>query len=279
MENWIDCWQYLPYRIRPDILTLGSFQLRYYGLMYIVAFFVTYVLVSYRLKKENFSYSMETIQDFFLWGISGLIIGARLVYVLFYNPAHYLRHPLEIVLPFAFSNGARFVGISGMSYHGGVVGIIIAALVFCRRKGINFWDLADLFCPAFPLGYTFGRIGNFLNGELFGRTTTVPWGMFFPMSPDRELRHPSQLYEAFFEGIALFLILWSLRKKRPFPGFHLALYIIGYGFIRFFIEFYREPDYQLGLFFNSLSMGQILCIIMVLTGIALLILKKTKGRT
>jgi phosphatidylglycerol:prolipoprotein diacylglycerol transferase len=276
MENWINFWQHLPYQISPNIFTLGAFQLRYYGLMYIVAFFVTYALVSYRLKREDFSYSPETIQDFFLWGISGLLIGARLGYVLFYNPVYYLRHPLEIALPFAFSHGVRFVGISGMSYHGGGLGIIIAAFIFCRKKGINFWDLADLFCPAFPLGYTFGRIGNFINGELFGRTTTVPWGMFFPLAPDRELRHPSQLYEAFFEGIALFLILWSLRKKGTFAGFHLALYIIGYGLIRFFIEFYREPDFQLGLIWNTLSMGQTLCIIMVLAGVGILIRGQAK---
>lgn len=276
MGNWISCWQHSPYHINPNIFTIGAFQLRYYGLMYIVAFFVTYALVSHRLKREAFSYSSETIQDFFLWGIAGLIIGARLGYVLFYHPGYYLRHPLEIVLPFDFSHGMHFVGISGMSYHGGALGIIVAASIFCRKRGINFWDLADLFCPVFPLGYTFGRIGNFINGELFGRTTTVPWGMFFPLSPDRELRHPSQLYEAFFEGIALFLILWSLRKKRPFPGFHLALYIIGYGLIRFFIEFYREPDFHLGFIWNTLSMGQILCIIMVLAGIGIIIRGQAK---
>lgn len=276
MGNWITRWQELPYHISPNIFTIGAFQMRYYGLMYLAAFFVTYALVSHRLKREAFSYSIETIQDFFLWGIAGLIIGARLGYVLFYNPAYYLRHPMEIVLPFDFSHGMRFVGISGMSYHGGVLGIIVAASIFCRKRGINFWDLADLFCPAFPLGYTFGRIGNFINGELFGRTTTVFWGMFFPLSPDRELRHPSQLYEAFFEGIALFLILWSLRKKRPFAGLHLALYIIGYGLIRFFIEFYREPDFHLGFIWNTLSMGQILCIIMVLTGIGIIIRGQAK---
>ena len=229
MENLISYWQHLPYHISPNIFSLGSFHLRYYSLMYLVAFFLTYVLVTYRLKSEDFDYSLETIQDFFLWGMLGLIIGARFGYVLFYNPVHYLRHPWEIVLPFDFSQGLRFVGITGMSYHGGVIGIVISALVFCYKRGVNFWDLADLFCPTFPLGYTFGRLGNFINGELFGRATTVPWGMFFPTAPNRELRHPSQLYEAFFEGIVLFIVLWSLRKRRPFRGFHLAVYIIGYG--------------------------------------------------
>ena len=276
MEDGIIWWQELPYHISPNIFTIGAFQLRYYGLMYLAAFFVTYALVSHRLKREAFSYSIETIQDFFLWGIAGLIIGARLGYILFYNPGYYLRHPLETVLPFDFSQGMNFVGISGMSYHGGALGIIVAAFIFCRKRRINFWDLADLFCPAFPLGYTFGRIGNFINGELFGRPTTVFWGMFFPLSPGRELRHPSQLYEAFFEGIALFLILWSLRGKRPFAGLHLALYIIGYGLIRFFIEFYREPDFHLGFIWNTLSMGQVLCIIMVLAGIGIIIRGQAK---
>ena len=274
MENLIRWWQELPYHISPTIVAFGPLQVRYYGMMYLVAFFVTYALVSQRLRHENFNYSIETIQDLFLWGIAGLIIGGRLGYVFIYNPVYYLRNPLEIVLPFDFSQGMRFVGISGMSYHGGALGMFIATFIFCRKNGINIWDAADLFCPAFPLGYTFGRMGNFINGELYGRITTVPWGMYFPMSPGRELRHPSQLYEAFFEGVVLFLILWSLRKKRPFPGFHLALYIMGYGIIRFFIEFYREPDFQLGFFWNTLSMGQLLCVAMIITGAGIIFVKK-----
>ena len=271
MERLINYWQQLSYHISPDIFKFGAFQLRYYSLMYLVAFSLTYLLVSYRLKNEKFDYSIETIQDFFLWGILGLIFGARLGYVLFYSPVYYLRHPLEIILPLDFSYGVRFVGISGMSYHGGVLGIVAASLIFCHKKGINFWNLADLFSPAFPLGYTFGRIGNFINGELFGRVTNVPWGMYFPSAPTRELRHPSQLYEAFFEGIVLFAVLWLLRKKRPFAGFHLALYIMGYGLIRFFIEFYREPDAHLGFIWKALSMGQLLCIAMILTGAGIII--------
>jgi phosphatidylglycerol:prolipoprotein diacylglycerol transferase len=275
MQDWISYWQLLPYHISPNILTIGAFQLRYYSLMYLVAFFLTYILVAYRLKKEDFSFSLETVQDFFLWGIFGLIIGARLGYVLFYNPGYYLHHPLEIIIPLDFSHGVRFVGISGMSYHGGVLGIIIAALIFCNNRKLSFWSLADLFCPAFPLGYTFGRIGNFINGELFGRVTNVPWGMFFPFAPSRELRHPSQLYEAFFEGIVLFVVLWVIRKWRPFAGFHLALYIIGYGLVRFFIEYYREPDAHLGFIWNILSMGQLLCIAMIITGLGIIVMRKT----
>ena len=275
MENLIHYWQELPSHINPNIITIGAFQLRYYSLMYLAAFFLTYQLVSYRLKREDFNYSLETIQDFFVWGIFGLVVGARLGYVLFYNPLYYLRHPLEIILPLSFSQGIRFVGISGMSYHGGALGVIISALIFCNKRGINFWNFADLFCPTFPLGYTFGRIGNFINGELFGRVTTSPWGMFFPFAPSHELRHPSQLYEAFFEGVVLFVVLWIMRKKKSFAGVHIALYIIGYGIIRFFIEFYREPDEHLGFIWKTMSMGQILCIAMIIAGFGIIFVRKT----
>jgi phosphatidylglycerol:prolipoprotein diacylglycerol transferase len=274
VESFITFWQHIPGQIRPYLFEIGSFQLRYYSLMYIVAFLVTYFLVSYRIKTERFSYSVETIQNIFIWVITGLILGARLGYVFFYNFAYYLRHPLEILLPFDFTNGIHFVGISGMSYHGGAIGVILAAVIFCRRHKLNFWNLADLVSPAIPLGYTFGRIGNFINGELYGRATAVPWGMYFPLDPTHQLRHPSQLYEAFFEGIFLFAVLWSVKRKSPFDGFMLSLYIIGYGLVRFVIEFFREPDEQLGFIVGSLSMGQLLCLIMILGGIALLLIRR-----
>lgn len=242
--------------------------------MYLVAFFLTYILALYRIRSENYEYSTETIQNCFVWGIIGLIIGARLGYVLFYNFEYYLNHPLQIILPFDFADGFRYVGISGMSYHGGVIGIILASIIFCRKYRINFWRFADLFCPAIPLGYTFGRIGNFINGELYGRVTTVPWGMYFPLDPYHMLRHPTQLYEAFFEGILLFTILWIIRKKKYFEGFLFSLYFIGYGLVRFFIEFLREPDPQLGFVLWSFTMGQVLCIVMILCGIGVIIIKK-----
>jgi phosphatidylglycerol:prolipoprotein diacylglycerol transferase len=275
MHDWISYWQILPYHISPNIITIGAFQLRYYSLMYLVAFFLTYVLVAYRLKQEDSKFSLETIQEFFPWGIFGLIIGARLGYIFFYNFSYYLRRPLEIIIPFDFSHGIHFVGISGMSYHGGALGVIIASLIFCHGRKLSFWSLADLFCPTFPLGYTFGRIGNFINGELFGRVTDVPWGMFFPFAPTRELRHPSQLYEAFFEGVVLFVLLWVIRKKKFFAGFHFAVYIISYGLVRFFLEYYREPDAHLGFVWHTLSMGQLLCFAMIITGVGIMIIRKT----
>jgi phosphatidylglycerol:prolipoprotein diacylglycerol transferase len=264
-------WQHLPARIHPNLFEFGAFQIRYYSLMYLVAFALTYILVMSRIKKEHYNYPAETIQDSFVWAIFGLIIGARLGYVLFYNFSYYLGHPLEIFLPFDFTNGMRFVGISGMSYHGGAIGVLFAALIFCRRRRINFWRLADLFAPAIPLGYTFGRIGNFINGELYGRATTSAWGMIFPQDPLQAVRHPSQLYEAFFEGLVLFAVLWTIRKKSPFDGFLLGLYLMGYGLVRFFIEFYREPDAHLGFIWVSLTTGQALCLLMVAAGAVILI--------
>jgi phosphatidylglycerol---prolipoprotein diacylglyceryl transferase len=274
MEYLINAWQHLPAKISPDLFSIGSFHLRYYSLMYIVAFAIVYILVLYRIKREQYKYNAETIQDYLVWAMIGLIIGGRLGYVIFYNWSYYSQHLLEIVLPFDFSHGMKFVGISGMSYHGGLIGIIILSAYFCVKRKINFWHFTDLLVPAIPLGYMFGRIGNFINGELWGRVTTVPWGMYFPLDPTNSLRHPSQLYEAFFEGIVLFLILWLMRKKKFFDGYLVGLYICGYGLVRFFIEFYREPDYQLGLFLGFISMGQILCLLMMLGGIAILLWRK-----
>ncbi|UCD33192.1 MAG: prolipoprotein diacylglyceryl transferase, partial [Desulfobacterales bacterium] len=201
----------------------------------------------------------------------GLIIGARLGYVLFYNPSYYILHPLEIFLPFTFTNGVTFTGISGMSFHGGLLGVIISAVVFAKMNRLSFWEMADLFVPAIPLGYTFGRIGNFINGELYGRVTTSLIGMYFPQAPGTATRHPSQLYEAFFEGIFLFAVLWPMRKM-PLPnGTMLGFYLIGYGTVRFFIEYFRQPDVHLGFVWLSFSMGQILCASMIISGIFLAI--------
>ncbi len=259
-------WQHIPEHINPNIIEIGQFQIRYYGLMYIVAFTIVYLLSLYRVKDEDYSFSKDTIQDSFVWMILGLMLGGRLGYVLFYNFSYYLSRPLEIFLPFSFDNGIQFTGLAGMSYHGGLIGLIAASLLYCRKKKIDFWHFTDLFVPIVPLGYTFGRIGNFINGELYGRITSSPWGMYFPLDMSNSLRHPSQLYEAFFEGIFLFIILWSIRKKSPFNGFLLALYLAGYGLVRFFIEFVRQPDPQLGFIVGSLSMGQVLCFTMILCG-------------
>ncbi|MEN6464970.1 MAG: prolipoprotein diacylglyceryl transferase [Syntrophaceae bacterium] len=266
MDSFIQFWQHLPEHINPSIFQIGSFQLRWYSMMYIAAFLTTYLLAVYRIRREERfrDYSSETVQDLFIWMITGLIIGARLGYVVFYNFSYYAHHPLEIILPFEFSDGLRFVGISGMSYHGGAIGVLIAGLIYCRKYKIDFWNLADLLCPIVPLGYTFGRLGNFLNGELYGRVTNAAWGMYFPYDPTRQLRHPSQLYEAFFEGIFLFAILWRFRKAGIPKGAFLGVYIIGYGAVRFIIEAFREPDSQLGFVLGPFTMGQLLCLAMII---------------
>ena len=217
-------------------------------------------------SEKRFEFTTDQIKDASTYLILGLIVGARLGYVLFYNFSYYIKHPLEIIIPFSFSNGITFTGISGMSYHGGLIGAIFAAWVYVYKAKLDWWSGVDLFVPVVPLGYTFGRLGNFINGELFGRVTTSPIGMYFPMAPAGELRHPSQLYEAFFEGIFLFVILWSIRKIKIPNGAMLALYLIGYGTVRFFIEYFREPDAHLGFVLLSFSMGQILCLLMIAAG-------------
>lgn len=276
MEKFINWWQHIPENIVPYFFKAGSFELRYYGLMYVAAFVLVYILVICRLKNERFEYSRETIQNYFTWGVLGILAGGRLGYVLFYDLGYFLSHPLQIILPFDFSQGVRYTGIYGMSYHGGLLGLVFVTIIFCRSHKINFWRFTDFLVPAVPLGYTFGRIGNFINGELYGRITTVWWGMYFPLDPSGNLRHPSQLYEAFFEGIFLFLIFWSIRRKKYFNGFFSSLYLVSYGLVRFFVEFVREPDSHLGFILGPLTMGQVLCVFMAAGGICALFLLKKK---
>ncbi len=271
MDAFIGWWQELPTHMDPVLLSIGSFQLKYYGLMYLVAFVLTYVLALYRTKTEaRFPYDSDFLQSFLTYQVLGVIIGGRVGYVLFYNLPYYLSNPLEAFLPIAMGpGGIEFRGFAGMSYHGGLLGVIVSGYLFTRKYRVSFWNLADLFAPAVPLGYTFGRLGNFINGELWGRPTEAAIGMIFPDAPGLDLRHPSQLYEGFFEGLVLFLILWAIRR-RPFPeGAMMPFYIFGYGFFRFFLEFYREPDEHLGFVFLSFSMGQLLCMAMMIAGIAL----------
>jgi len=259
-------WQHLPGSIDPVLFGIGSLQIRYYGLMYIVAFAIAYGLMAYRLRHDDFPYTMDTIQDLMVWLIIGTMVGGRLGYVLFYDLAYFLRAPLKIILPFDFSQGFHFTGISGMSYHGGMLGVVLAGYGFCRRRRLAFWQMADLVAPTVPLGYTFGRIGNFINGELFGRPTAAAWGMYFPADPARQLRHPSQLYEACGEGLLLFVLVWGLRNRPGLKGALLGLYLMGYGVVRFGIEFFRQPDPQLMYVLGPFSMGQVLCGLMVLLG-------------
>lgn len=258
--------------INPVLVSLGPLQIRWYGLMYVIGFSAAYQLVIYQAKKFGWTRMLEQIDNLNLTLIIGIILGGRLGYVFFYNPAYYLAHPMEI--PATWSGG--------MSFHGGCIGALLAGLLYCRHNKLNFWQAADLYVVTVPIGLFFGRLGNFINGELYGRITTAPWGMIFPDGGPLP-RHPSQLYEAVLEGFVLFLLLWMLKAKpwkQPCSSFWphgamLALFLTFYGLFRFLIEFFREPDAQLGFVALRLTMGQLLCLLMLGSGMALWIWQKT----
>lgn len=261
----LETYQHLPENINPIAFSVGFFEVHWYAVMYLAAFITVYWLLKKRAQKLNYSQSL--VFDFLIYAITGLLIGARLGYVFFYNFSYFLKNPLMIVSPYDFSAGS-YAGISGMSYFGGLLGIILATLIFVRKNKLEFWQWADFVIPAVPAGYFFGRIGNFLNGELYGRATAKFWGMYFP-GGGGILRHPSQLYESLFEGVILFIVLWTLRRKSKVPGQLLAIYLFVYGFFRFFIEFFREPDPQIGLFFGFLTLGQIFSLGLIISSLAI----------
>lgn len=252
----------LPYpSINPIIVKIGPLQIRWYGLMYALGFLGSYFLIARQPRARAMGLVGERLQDLIFHLVIGLIVGARLGYVLIYqfpDLGDYIHHPLEI---FAVWHG-------GMSFHGGLVGALMAGLIFCRRRHFPFWATADIVVVTAPVGLGLGRLGNFINGELFGRPTTVPWAMVFPGGGPLP-RHPSQLYEAFLEGLVLFLILWKLKDKDLKPGTLVCAFLAFYGIFRFFLEFFRQPDPQLGLIIGFLSMGQILCLGMIAAAIVL----------
>ncbi|RMF07297.1 MAG: prolipoprotein diacylglyceryl transferase [Candidatus Neomarinimicrobiota bacterium] len=268
--KFVDWWQHLPSHMNPVFLHLGGLSIRWYSLMYLVAFAIVYRLSLYRLEKEEWPFTKQDVGDMITWSILGVLLGGRLGYVLFYGKGMFWSEPWKIFFPFSKYGGSwHFTGIAGMSYHGGLLGVMVALYWFSRTKGFPFLRLGDFLTPSIPLGFTFGRIGNFINGELYGRITTASIGMYFPEAGGTHLRHPSQLYEAFFEGLVLFAITWPLRKKGSFSGFSSGLYVFGYGFFRFFIEFFRQPDAHMGFVLGPFSMGQVLCFGMMVIGIVL----------
>ncbi len=255
----------IPYpHIDPVIVRIGPFAVRWYGVMYLLGFTASYLLVRYQLKKKKIDITMDVVDSLYSWLVMGLIIGARFGYVVFYNLADYLRHPLEI---FAVWHG-------GMSFHGGLIGAVAAGILFCRKHRLDFWQLSDLIIVTAPIGLGLGRLGNFINGELYGRVTDVPWGMVFPSGGPLP-RHPSELYEFLLEGAALFSILWYLKDRNLRRGTLTAVFLILYGVFRFFVEFFREPDQQLGFIAGPFTMGQILSAATILGGAAILIYKKS----
>ncbi|MDZ4384887.1 MAG: prolipoprotein diacylglyceryl transferase [Candidatus Moranbacteria bacterium] len=268
----------IPSHIDPTAFTVGFLAVRWYSLLYLAALVAVYLLLAYRIKRDPDGGKFQgKLSDFLSFAMAGAIIGGRLGYVFFYNPAYYLQNPLAVISPYDSVTGG-FIGIYGMSYHGGMIGIVLATLIFVKKKKIDFWQWADFVVPAIPAGYFFGRIGNFLNLELYGRVTDSRWGMYFPSATGAGpfLRYPSQLFEAFTEGLLLFAILWLLRNKNYFPGSNLVLYLMGYGIIRLAVEFFREPDKQIGFILDCFTLGQFFSLVMVLVGVAIYFYKRKK---
>jgi phosphatidylglycerol:prolipoprotein diacylglycerol transferase len=244
----------------PIALQIGPLAVRWYGLMYLLAFGLFLLLGRQRIRtRPESGWNAQQLDDMLFYGVLGVVLGGRLGYVLFYQPAYFLAHPLEI---FAVWQG-------GMAFHGGLLGVLAAMALFARKQGKPWLAVTDFIAPLVPLGLAAGRMGNFINGELWGRPTGAAWGMVFPQI-DGLARHPSQLYQFALEGVALFVILW-LYAKRPRPlGAVSGLFLLGYGTFRFIAEFAREPDNYLGLLSLGLSMGQWLSLPMMLAGGALL---------
>ena len=257
----MEFWQHIYTNFDPIAINIFGLKIHWYGIMYISALLSALYIAQWIIKKDNLNISIELLNSYFIYAEIGIILGARLGYFIFYinNPMYYFSHPWELFNPFDI-NG-EFVGIRGMSYHGAIIGFTIASYIFVKKYKISFLFLMDIVAVSIPLAYTFGRIGNFLNKELIGRVTDLPIGIYI----NGILRHPSQLYEAFFEGVVLFIIIYKYRKYKKFDGELMALYLFGYGVFRFIIEFVREPDIQLGFICCGwMTMGQLLCIIMIL---------------
>ena len=246
--------------IDPVIFSVGPLSVRWYGLMYLIGFALAMWLANRQAAKPNSGGTKEQVSDLLFYGMLGVILGGRIGYVLFYQFSYFIENPLYL---FRIDQG-------GMSFHGGTLGVITAIAIFAWTRKKSLFEVGDFVVPLVPLGLLAGRIGNFINGELWGRVTDVPWAFVFPTGGP-EPRHPSQLYEAFLEGLVLFLILqWFIKKPRP-AGSVAGVFLLGYGTFRFIVEYFREPDAHLGLFAGVISMGQILSLPMVIGGLGLII--------
>ncbi len=252
-------WNHIYEHFNPIAFDLGFISIHWYGIMYISALLLALWFAKWIIKKDAMPIAEETIDAYFIWLEVGIILGARIWYILFYDPNtyYYLSQPWQIFNP--FQNG-EFVGIRGMSYHGAVVGAGVGSLLFALRNPGQIYKILDVVALAVPVGFVFGRIGNFLNQELIGRVTDVPWGIYV----DGVLRHPSQLYEGVLEGIVVALIIYAYRKHKAFDGALIGIYGVLYGLARFIAEFWREPDIQLGYLYGDwLTMGQLQSLMMI----------------
>lgn len=255
------------HNIDPVIIQLGSLQIRWYGMMYVVGFIIGHIICRYLIKQGLFRITKDKMDTLTIFFLVGLFIGARLAYVFIYNWDYYSQFPGDILA----------IWKGGLSFHGAVVGIFFGLYFFSKRVKIPFLQMLDVAALAGTQGLLWGRIGNFINGELYGRVTTAPWGMIFPDGGGPYPRHPSQLYEGLMEGLILVLVLWFVKSRVKIHGLITATFFIGYGFFRFIVEFFREADVQLGYYLgNSTTMGQILCFLMVLFGLGVVFFARSK---
>ena len=250
----------------PVALRLGPLAIHWYGLMYLVGFGSAWLLGRWRIAHNQTRLTTRDLEDLIFYVVLGVVAGGRLGYVLFYKPAYYLAHPIEIA----------YLWEGGMSFHGGLLGVLVMMLWLARSRGYRFFEVSDFVAPLIPLALAAGRLGNFINGELWGRPSTLPWAMVFRQSGDGVARHPSQLYQLGLEGLALFVLVWWFANK-PRPTAQVsAVFLIGYGVFRFIAEFAREPDDFLGLLAAGWSMGQWLSLPMIAAGLGLFFWARTQ---
>jgi len=261
----MNAWNNIYEQFNPIAFNLFGINVHWYGMMYVLALLSALFIAKWIVKHDKIPVGQKTLDDYFIYIEIGIILGARLGYVLFYdnNTSYYMLHPWQIFNP--FNPEGEFVGIRGMSYHGAVIGWFLGSLVFhYRHKEISFGMIMDIVAVAVPMGFIFGRIGNFLNQELVGKVTDVPWGIVV----DGVLRHPSQLYEGVLEGLVVFLVIYFYRPYKRFSGELILVYGFMYGSMRFLAEFWRQPDVQLGyLAWGWLTMGQVLSFLMMMTAV------------
>lgn len=255
----------LPFpNIDPVALALGPVEIRWYGISYVVGIVLAWLYCRHLVKRYSYKITIKDIDDFIVWATIGIVLGGRLGWVLFYMPEGYFEHFWEIF----------YLWRPGMSFHGGLIGVILVTILFCYRRALPILSFGDILASSAPIGLFFGRIANFINSELYGRVTDVPWGIVFPTGGS-EPRHPSQLYEAALEGAVLFLIIFAIERftnlRQKLPGFIFGFFLIWYGLARMVVEIFRQPDEHIGFLFFGTTMGQLLSAPILLAGMLIIV--------